>query len=111
MPDFHLPLSGDVTQSINPWNWLFHGSYNQIGLINVRLGNSGDPEIEKKILDDVGTYGRQLGRIGDALGVLIDHMDQSSLSVKEQHAIRALRLQLEQIELIKEEKQSAGNAA
>jgi hypothetical protein len=38
------------------------------GLININLGQSSAPEVEQEILEDVGSYGRQLGRIGDALG-------------------------------------------
>jgi hypothetical protein len=26
MPVFRLPLSGNVTQSINPWTWMFNRS-------------------------------------------------------------------------------------
>ena len=59
---FRSPFSGDVMQTINPWTW--------IGL-NINLGNSGEPEIERLVLDEVGSYGRQLGRIGDALAVLV----------------------------------------
>jgi hypothetical protein len=62
MPQFRLsPLTGDVMQTINPWTWVF----------NVNLGNSGEPEIERLVLDEVGSYGRQLGRVSDALAVLV----------------------------------------
>ncbi|NOT41876.1 MAG: hypothetical protein HOP13_15450 [Alphaproteobacteria bacterium] len=62
MPQFRLsPFTGDVMQTINPWTWVF----------NVNLGNSGAPEIERLVLDEVGSYGRQLGRVGDALAVLV----------------------------------------
>jgi hypothetical protein len=39
----------------------------QFGLINVTLGQSSAPEVEGDVLSDVGTYGKQLGQIGDAL--------------------------------------------
>ena len=39
----------------------------QFGLVNVNLGQTPRPDIEQKVLDEVGSYGRQLGRIGDAL--------------------------------------------
>jgi hypothetical protein len=107
MPEFRLPLSGDVMQAINPWNWVFRAEGSQVGLVNVYMGHAGDPVVEQKILDDVGTYGRQLGRIGDALAVIINHMDQSNLSADERRAIRTLMLQLEHIDAIKEERQAA----
>ncbi|MBL8432583.1 MAG: hypothetical protein JNK80_09330 [Dechloromonas sp.] len=66
-----MPLSGDVTQAINPWSWTFGAASSQAGLVNSNLGRSSDPELEQELLDEVGSYGMQLGRIGDALAVLI----------------------------------------
>jgi len=60
-PDFRFPLSGNVDQTINPWTWFFRG-INQFGLININLGSSADPDLEQQILEDVGSYGRQIGR-------------------------------------------------
>ncbi|PTQ12989.1 hypothetical protein CLG96_02260 [Sphingomonas oleivorans] len=97
-----LPLSGDVTQSILPWNWTLNG--NQFGNLNVYLGRTSDPELERRILDKVGTYGRQLGQIGDALRVLIAHVDLDRLSPEERLAIDKFDLQMREIELIKREK-------
>ena len=55
-------------QAINPW---FAGSSgDQFGLINIDLGN-GDGTVERNILADVGSYGRQIGHLGEALEVLI----------------------------------------
>ena len=101
MPNLYLPWSGDVGQSINPWSWITKTVGGQFGLININLGKSSDPELEKKILDDVGTYGRQLGQIGDALAVLLDHVKLGKLEPAEEDAIKAVRLQLAQIAQIK----------
>jgi hypothetical protein len=70
MPDFKLPLSGNVTQTINPWTPFFNPVGSQIGLVNINLGNSSNPEIEEQVLSDVASYGKQLGRIEDVLAVL-----------------------------------------
>ena len=101
MTAFKLPLSGNVTQFISPWaNWF---SDSQVGLININLGQSSAPEVEQEILEDVGSYGRQLGRIGDALAVLITHFHpERPLDAKEEKALRALRAMLDQIGDIKE---------
>jgi hypothetical protein len=56
------------------------------------------------VFDEVGSYGRQLGRIGDALEVLIKHADQKELDPKERDALAKLRFQLEAIEAIKKRK-------
>ena len=101
MPNVRLPLSGDVTQTINPWSWLFKSVGGQFGLVNINLGRSADPELEEQILDEVGSYGRQLGRIGDALGVLLKHLKPEELSDDEKKKIWALESQLADIQRLK----------
>jgi len=49
----------------------------------------------------VGSYGKQLGRIGDALAVLIRHVKLEDLDTGERDALTALRFQLEEIAQIK----------
>ncbi|MBS1143858.1 MAG: hypothetical protein H6R14_1264 [Proteobacteria bacterium] len=96
-----MPLSGDVTQAINPWSWTFGSATSQLGLVNINLGRSGNPEVEQEVLDEVGSYGKQLGCIGDALAVLIKHVRLDELAPAERDAITKLRFQLEAIEQIK----------
>jgi hypothetical protein len=98
MPDVRLPLSGNVTQTINPWTWMFAPVGSQVGLINVDVGSSADPEMEQAMLKDVGSYGRQLGRIGDVLLVLLKHVRLEDLTGAEQAAISALRDQLKSVD-------------
>jgi hypothetical protein len=63
---FRLSLAPDkLWQQIDPWKFYQQGA--QFGFINIDLGNTQHPELEQKILDEVGSYGRQLGHIGDAL--------------------------------------------
>jgi hypothetical protein len=88
MPVFRLPLSGNVTQSINPWTWMFNPVGSQVGLVNIDLGQSSDPAVEEEILSDVASYGKQLGRIEDALSVLLQHFrPDRKLTAGEQKAI------------------------
>jgi hypothetical protein len=72
MGNVRFPLSGDVSQTINPWTWVYNMQANQIGLfnLNIDLGQSSDPDVEYKVLS-VASYGKQLGRIGDVLEMLI----------------------------------------
>lgn len=63
------PLSGDVTQAID--TSLVRGIGDQLGFININTSRSGDPELERRIVEQVASYGRQLGRVLDALDVLI----------------------------------------
>jgi hypothetical protein len=101
MPTFKLPLSGDVVQSINPFTAFMTGG--QFGLVNINLGQSSEPKVEADVLSDVATYGKQLGRIGDALIVLLAHFHpRTPLSADETKAIDALKDMLQKIADVKE---------
>jgi hypothetical protein len=99
---FKLPLSGDVPVSVAPWTNLFGSVGNRFSFLNVEVGHSSAPEIEAKVLENVGSYGKQLGRIGDALSVLVDHFEpRKQLSRDEKKAIRALKAMLDEIDDVK----------
>jgi hypothetical protein len=93
--------SGNVDQVIDPWTLMLRMVGNQFGLININLGKSSDPDLEKEIIQDVGTYGKQLGQIGDALQVLINHVKLDKLTIDEKRAILALQFQLSEIDRLK----------
>lgn len=97
MATFRLPLSGNVTQSILPWTW----NVGQYGLINVEVGASENTDAEKAILDYVGSYGKQLGRIGDALLVVLDQLERADAGLKQNKAIIALRQLLDAVQNVK----------
>lgn len=102
MPIFKLPLSGDVTQTINPLTAVFSAYGSQLGLININLGRSSAPQVEQDVLTDVGTYGMQLGRIGDALRVLLAHFEpRRELTPDERRAIDELKKMLDAIDDVK----------
>ncbi len=103
MPSFRLPLSGNVAQSINPWTMLFNPVGSQVGLVNIELGQSSQPEVEQEVLSDVASYGKQIGRIEDALIVLLDHFNPSRpLTGQEQQAIDDLRELVGQVARVKQ---------
>lgn len=102
MPLFKLPLSGDVTQTINPLTAFFSPYGSQLGLVNINLGRSSAPQVEEEVLMDVGSYGKQLGRIGDALVVLLAHFEpRRELTAQEQKAIDAVKTMLAEIDAVK----------
>lgn len=102
MPVFRLPLSGNVTQTINPWNWFFNQTGGQTGLVNIELGQSSNPPVEEEVLSDVASYGKQLGRIEDALLVLIAHFKpETPLKPDETKALAALKSLTKQIAVVK----------
>jgi hypothetical protein len=93
-----------LSQVINPWSW----SMGDFSLFTVNLGQSAAPAVETRVLDEVGSYGRQLGRIGDAFRVIMSRTDLKDLSPADQAAIDALNLQLDHIDVLK---RAAGPAA
>lgn len=98
MPTFRMPLSRDAPQSSNPLTWHFNPVATQADKLAIELGKSSAPEVEGVILADVASYGRQLGRIEEALVVLLDHFrPQGPLSVAEQKAIAELRTLLDEV--------------
>ncbi len=52
-----------LTQPILP-NWQFH-------LFNVNLGSSSNPSVEQAALEQVGSYGRQIGHLAEALELIV----------------------------------------
>ncbi len=98
MPQFNVQLApSQLAQTINPWSWTF----GQVGLFNINLGSSGDPQVEARVLDEVGSYGRQLGRIGDVMKILMDKLDLAALEPEQIEAVNALKLQLQHVDVIK----------
>jgi len=107
MSSVQFPLSGDVSQVIDPWTWCVRAFGSQLGLININLGKSSDPELEEQILDDVGSYGRQLGQLADAMRVLLNHMNQANFTPDERVAVDAFLYQMKEIDRLKTKRRQA----
>jgi hypothetical protein len=90
---FQISLAPDqLWQAINPMTFNQQGA--QFGFINIDLGNTAESDLERRILDKVGSYGRQLGRIGDALEVILKHVKLGDLKPDEQDALDILKGQV-----------------
>src|ERR1700684_2418822 len=90
---FQISLVPDqLWQAINPMTFYQQGA--QFGLINIDLGDTAESDLERKILDKVGSYGRQLGRIGDALEVILKHVKLGDLNSDERDALDVVKGQL-----------------
>jgi hypothetical protein len=92
----HAPLSGDVTQDIAPWIG------GQLGLLNINATRSGDPGLEQRIITQVASYGRQLGRLVEAVDVLAQHPPRG-LGEADIRALDELRKLATQIAAVKEQ--------
>lgn len=97
---FQISLAPDrLWQAINPWTFNQQGA--NFGVFNINIGLTPEPELEQEILNDAGSYGRQIGRIGDALEVLLKRIDRQTLSEEDRDAIDALQGQLAAVRQIK----------
>jgi hypothetical protein len=95
---FNLALApSQLTQTINPWSWTF----GDMSLFTVNLGRSSDPNFEARVLEQVGSYGRQIGRIGEALAVVLDHIELKDLSRDDEIVLEALKRQLKDVAALK----------
>jgi hypothetical protein len=91
MQDVELPWSGDVSQVINPWTAFFKVVGNRFSFLTVNVVRSRKPTVEKEVLAQVGSYGRQLGRVQDALAVLVARFPEEGLSKEQQQALADFR--------------------
>jgi len=103
MLTFKLPLSVDMVHAISPWMAFMSPAASHPGLINVTIGQSSEPAVEADALSDVASYGKQLGRIGDALIVLLAHFHPiTPLTEEESAAIDDLKEMLARIADVKD---------
>jgi hypothetical protein len=93
------PLSGDVTQDVET---SLIRSIGDLGFININTSRAGDPDLERRITGQVASYGRQLGRMLDAVDVLIRTGRKGSLSVEDQQALDAVQSMRAEIEQVKQ---------
>ena len=96
------PLGGDVTQWIRT-SWIKSLS-DQTGFININNVRAGDPELERRIIEHVASYGRQLGRMMEALDVVIGHLrlgERTDLTADERHALQDFSDLVRQVQMLK----------
>ena len=86
MSNFYMPLQlapSSLSQPILP-NWSFN-------LFNVNLGATSNAKVEQKALEQVGSYGKQIGHLAEALEVVIHRLhlqDSKELSREEKDALQ-----------------------
>ena len=104
MPNLYMPWSGPVTQAFQQWSKMAIG---QVGFININMGKSSDPELEQKIIEDVGSYGRQIGQLSDALMAVLQHRKTESWDPECKEAVERFKLQVKEVERLKERHERA----
>jgi len=82
----YMPLQlapSSLTQPILP-NWSFN-------LFNVNLGASSNAAVEQEALEKVGSYGRQIGHLAEALELIVrklELLDSKDLSQQERDVLQ-----------------------
>lgn len=106
MPDVHMPVQMAPTvlqQPILP-NWSFN-------LMSVNLGRSNDVSVEMDALQRVGSYGRQIGRLSEALEVVIRRLrllDDDGLSDRERDTLTIFLATVAEVRALKPAKPDRG---
>ncbi len=103
-----LPLSGDVSQIINPWTLWLKSLSQQLGFINITNVKSGDWEKEKEIIEDVASYGRQLGWVIEVLDLVVSRMKLNNLTEEERGSLRQFSELIKRIREVKEGSKPSG---
>lgn len=86
MSNFYMPLQlapTALSQPILP-NWSFN-------LFQVNLGATSNAKVEQAALEKVGSYGKQIGRLAEALEVVIHQLhllDSADLSREDKDALQ-----------------------
>jgi hypothetical protein len=86
MTNVYMPLQlapTSLSQPILP-NWSFN-------LFSVNLGATSNAKVEEKALEQVGSYGKQIGHLAEALEVVIQKMrllDSKDLSQEDRDALQ-----------------------
>jgi hypothetical protein len=89
-----------LAQVINPLYWLTSGS-GQIGFVNISGQASAKPEVEADIIENVATYGRQLGRITDVLNAMLKDLRADTWTGDAAKAVEAFNQMNAQIAAVK----------
>ncbi|MER3446336.1 MAG: hypothetical protein C4291_05565 [Candidatus Dadabacteria bacterium] len=103
-----FPLSGDVSQVINPWTLWLKSLNQQLGFINVYNVESGDSKIEKRIIESVASYGRQLGWIIEVLDIVLSRIKIENLTEEEKGGLNQFFDLIRRIEEIKQDSRPSG---
>jgi hypothetical protein len=86
-----------VTQDIAP------SIGGQLGLLNINATRSGDPGLEQRIITQVASYGRQLGRLVEAVDVLARRQSRRGFGEADIRALDQLHDLAERIAAVKEQ--------
>jgi hypothetical protein len=85
-----FPFENFMINPMTSWQRFFNPQF----YINY---NTGDVDVENNVLQQVGSYGKQLGQIIDVLDVLVARVPQNELTFQERSALDVFRTLSEQV--------------
>ncbi|MCB0209608.1 MAG: hypothetical protein KDJ52_09770 [Anaerolineae bacterium] len=91
----------EIMQNINPLALWWQNATGQIGLVNINYKNSANPTLEKEIVEETASYGRQLGRINDVVEILLQRIPDDSLSEPQRTSKKSFEKMRADIALVK----------
>ncbi|MBF0566240.1 MAG: hypothetical protein HQK89_13470 [Nitrospirae bacterium] len=102
--DYKSPLSGDVSQVIDPFSFWAKVFNPQTGFININNVKSSDSDMELKIIREVASYGKQIGYISDLMEVIVENLpiDTAKLDETSRLALEKFKDMYQKINRIKE---------
>jgi hypothetical protein len=85
----------------------------QISLFSVNLGQSSDPAVESAATAKVGSYGKQLGHLAEALEVVIEHLKllESDLTAEKKDILKVFLGDVAAVRTLKSSKRRSDNRA
>ncbi len=90
MSDKKVSYSSPPTDLLSPIFKYWTTSSGQYGLVNIRYGASSDAQTEQDIVENVAGYGKQIGRVLDAVVFLANHLGKKDNPILTNQAIKDL---------------------
>ena len=82
----------------------------QFSLFSINLGESTDADVEKAAIRTVGSYGKQIGHLAEALEVVIDHLKLLEAEGLSEEKKDVLRVFLGDVARVRGVKRTAGKS-
>ncbi len=101
-PGAKMPLSGNVTQDINPWaQWMKNANF---GMFNINVGTGKHAEAERKVEQELGGQFEVLMIVTEALAVLVKDVNVAALPAdRDRLAILKLKELVDELDVFPED--------
>ena len=90
MPDKKVSYSSSSTDLLSPIFKYWTTSSGQYGLVNIRYGESSNAQVEQDIVENVAGYGKQIGKLLEAVVFLAHRLSEKDKKILNDKAIEAL---------------------